>query len=272
MHRHDKEYGIGVPYVNFMCLSGYLEAVLSGIDNSRWAWQNGQRNSDFKPGCGGSRYFGKDGCMSNKRDSEATLPRMTVGVMGSAGGELSPEVLQRVHRLGYVIARRGYVLVTGACPGLPHEAVKGAKEAGGVVVGVSPALDFEEHVTKYHSPTRGYDAIIYTGSGLMGREIENIRSCDVVIFAGGRSGTLGEFAIAYDEAKVIGVLKSTGGITDHLETIIGMVNKETGAAICYDDDPEHLLDKLEKIYERHILPRHMNVLEKGSGPDGMLQD
>ena len=28
-----------------------------------------------------------------------------------------------------------------------------------------------------------YDAIIYTGSGLMGREIENIRSCDVVIFA-----------------------------------------------------------------------------------------
>jgi hypothetical protein len=106
----------------------------------------------------------------------------------------------------------------------------------------------------------------------MGREIENIRSCDVVIFAGGRSGTLGEFAIAYDEAKVIGVLKSTGGITDHLETIIGMVNKETGAVVYYDDDPEHLLDKLEKIYERHILPRHMNVLEKGSGPDGMLQD
>ncbi|MDM7998696.1 MAG: hypothetical protein QUS33_01515 [Dehalococcoidia bacterium] len=199
------------------------------------------------------------------------FPRMTVGVMGSAGGKLTVEVRRKVRRLGKGIARRGYVLITGACPGLPHEAVKGAKEAGGIVVGVSPALNFEEHVKKYHSPTRGYDAIIYTGSGLMGREIENIRSCDVVIFAGGRSGTLGEFAIAYDEAKVIGVLKSTGGITDHLETIIDMVDKETGSIVCCDDDPERLLNQLEEVYRRHIYPRHLRAMRSGSGPDGRLQ-
>lgn len=210
--------------------------------------------------------------MNESRGAESLFPCMTVGVMGSAGGELLPEVRQRVRRLGSVIAERRYVLITGACPGLPHEAVSGAKEAGGVVVGISPALNMEEHVTKYHSPTRGYDAIIYTGSGLMGREIENIRSCDVVIFAGGRSGTLGEFAIAYDEAKVIGVLKSTGGITDHLETITEMVNKKTGATVCYDEDPKRLLDKLEGIYQRHILPRHVKVLQEGSGPDGKTED
>jgi uncharacterized protein (TIGR00725 family) len=196
---------------------------------------------------------------------------MTVGVMGSAGGKLTAEVRRKVRRLGTGIAKRGYVLITGACPGLPHEAVKGAKEAGGVVVGVSPALDLEEHVNVYHSPTRGYDAIIYTGSGLMGREIENIRSCDVVIFAGGRSGTLGEFAIAYDEAKVIGVLTSTGGITDHLRTIIDMVNKDTGAVVCYEDDPERLLDQLEEIYRSSIFPRNVSIMASGSGPDGRLQ-
>lgn len=199
------------------------------------------------------------------------FPRMTVGVMGSAGGKLTVEVRRRVRRLGVGIAKRGYVLITGACPGLPHEAVKGAKGAGGVVVGVSPALNFEEHVKKYRSPTRGYDAIIYTGSGLMGREIENIRSCDVVIFAGGRSGTLGEFAIAYDEAKVIGVLKSTGGITDHLETIIDMVDKETGSIVCCDDDPERLLNQMEDVYRRHIYPRHVRIMRSSSGPDGRLQ-
>jgi hypothetical protein len=199
------------------------------------------------------------------------FPRMTVGVMGSAGGKLTDEVRRKVRRLGAGIAKRRYVLITGACPGLPHEAVKGAKEYDGVVVGVSPALNFEEHVKKYRSPTRGYDAIIYTGSGLMGREIENIRSCDVVIFAGGRSGTLGEFAIAYDEAKVIGVLKSTGGITDHLGTIIDMVNKQTGATVCYDDDPEGLLDQLEEIYRDHIFPRNARIMKSGSGPDGRLQ-
>lgn len=204
-------------------------------------------------------------------ESGDLIPRMSVGIMGSAGGKLPTEVRRKVRRLGAAIAKRGYVLITGACPGLPHEAVKGAKEAGGIVVGVSPALNLEEHILKYRSPTRGYDAIIYTGSGLMGREIENIRSCDVVIFAGGRSGTLGEFAIAYDEAKVIGVLKSTGGITDHLGTIIDMVNKETGAVVCYDDDPESLLNQLEEIYNNRIFPRQVRILKAGSGPDGRLQ-
>jgi len=41
----------------------------------------------------------------------------------------------------------------------------------------------------------------------MGREVENIQTCDAVVIVGGRSGTLGEFAIAYDQAKIIGVLE-----------------------------------------------------------------
>ena len=208
--------------------------------------------------------------MDDTQRCETFFPRMTVGIMGSAGGILPDEVRKPVRYLGSEIARRGYVLVTGACPGLPHEAVKGAKAEGGVVVGVSPALNLEEHVTKYHSPTRGYDAIIYTGSGLMGREIENIRSCDVVIFAGGRSGTLGEFAIAYDEGKVIGILEGTGGITQHLRNIVAMVKKDTGATICYDSDPQRLLDKLEDVYKEQILPQLIEIMN-GHDPDGLLE-
>jgi uncharacterized protein (TIGR00725 family) len=195
------------------------------------------------------------------------FPRMTVGVMGSAGGELSPDICAQVYSLGQAIAERGCVLVTGACPGYPHEAVKGAKDKGGVVVGVSPALNMEEHILKYTSPTKGYDAIIYTGSGLMGREIENIRSCDVVIFVGGRSGTLGEFAIAYDEGKIIGVLEGTGGITSHLKTIIGMINKEAGGIVCYDKNPVQLLETLEQAYMELIFPKYLQAME-GHDPDG----
>ncbi len=197
------------------------------------------------------------------------MPRMTVGVMGSAGGSISDEIRMRVRGLGTAIARRGHVLITGACPGLPHEAVSGAKEAGGFVVGISPGHNLEEHVTKYHSPTLGYDTIIYTGSGLMGREIENIRSCDIVIFAGGRSGTLGEFAIAYEEGKVIGVLEGTGGLADNLATVIEIVKKETKAVLCYDSAPEMLVTKLESVYKAKVLPRYMRVLH-GRNPHGDL--
>jgi uncharacterized protein (TIGR00725 family) len=200
-----------------------------------------------------------------------TFPRMTVGVMGSAGGVIADETRATLRRLGEEIARRGYVLVTGACPGLPHEAVLGAKANGGVVVGISPALNLFEHVTEYRSPSRGYDLIVYTGSGLMGREIENIRTCDVVIFAGGRSGTLGEFAIAYDESKVIGVLSGTGGIADHIETIVGMVNKKTGAVICKNADPAALMSELERAYRENVLPRYLSALE-GHDPDGRLDN
>jgi uncharacterized protein (TIGR00725 family) len=205
--------------------------------------------------------------VDNRTEKLRPFPSMAIGVMGSAGGKLEPEVIQLIRHLGAVIALRGHVLLTGACPGLPHEAAIGAKLAGGIVVGISPALNLDEHIRKYRSPTRGYDTIIYTGSGLMGREIENIRSCDAVIFAGGRSGTLGEFAIAYDEGKVIGALVNSGGITEHLQAIIEMVNKDTGATISYDEDPERLIKTLEGIYRETIYSRHKKLINNHN-PDG----
>jgi uncharacterized protein (TIGR00725 family) len=219
-----------------------------------------------------------------KRSREAPQPReaaeptppqwkhkVTIGVMGSAGGSLGKAVMEKVFLLGQEIARRGWVLVTGACPGLPHEAIKGAKTEGGITLGISPALNFAEHLMKYRSPCAGYDAIVYTGSGLMGREIENIRTCDLVIFAGGRSGTLGEFAIAYDEAKVMGVLLGTGGVSDRMEEIISFIDKDTGATVVMDEDPLKLLAKLEKVYRDKLLP-YYNTVIANSDPDGVLED
>lgn len=174
--------------------------------------------------------------------------RLTIGVMGSSGGDLSEANLAKAHRLGEAIAARDAVLITGGCPGLPYEAVRGAKAKGGLVIGISPGLSFDEHREKYHSPVDGFDVLVYTGSGLMGREITNIRSCDMVVIAGGRTGTLGELAIAYDEGRLIGVLTGTGGITDLVESIIKASGKQTGACVLYDDEPEQLVDRLIHYY------------------------
>jgi hypothetical protein len=169
--------------------------------------------------------------------------------MGSAGGRLRKDVRRIAHQLGEEIAKHDCVLVTGACPGLPYEAVLGCKQAGGMTVGISPALDYHEHITRYRSPHRGFDVLIYTGDGLMGREVTGIRSCDIVILIGGRSGTLGEFAIAYDEGKVIGVLQGTGGVADSVEEIIRMVNKKTGADLIYSADPAKLVPTLIRRFK-----------------------
>ena len=101
----------------------------------------------------------------------------------------------------------------------------------------------------------------------MGREIENIRSCDLVVFMGGRSGTLGEFAIAYDEGKVIGILQGTGGIADKMDVIVRLVEKETGAQIVYSREPQDLLDGLLAVYNEKLLPYYKTILAN-SHPDG----
>src|SRR3989304_4535347 len=174
--------------------------------------------------------------------------RLTIGVMGSSGGSLTEDVQRRVYRLGEAIAGRDAILITGGCPGLPYEAVRGAKAKGGLVVGISPGLSIDEHRGKYASPVGGFDVLIYTGSGLMGREITNIRSCDIVVIAGGRTGTLGELAIAYDEGRLIGILTGTGGITGIVDEIIRVSGKDTGACVLYDEDPSKLVERLLEYY------------------------
>jgi hypothetical protein len=175
---------------------------------------------------------------------------LKIGVMGSATGRLFPKHRTLAFDLGRVIAEEGCITVTGACPGLPLESARGAHSAGGLVVGISPGLSEWEHVHKYRSPVAWHDILIFTGSGLMGREVVNIRSSDIVVIAGGRSGTLGEFSIAYDEGKLIGVLEGTGGITSEIKTIVSIIRKKTGAKVIYDADPQNLVRKLIEYYRR----------------------
>ncbi len=172
--------------------------------------------------------------------------------MGSAGGELAGDILAKAYALGEQIAQHDCIILTGACPGLPHEAVLGAKAHNGLAVGISPALSLDEHIKKYHSPYEEYDVIIFTGSGLMGREITTIRSCDIVAIVGGRTGTLGEFAIAYDEGDLIAVLLETGGIAEHIEKIVSFIDKETGAEVIYDSDPASLVQRTLYAHERRV--------------------
>lgn len=191
--------------------------------------------------------------------------RLVIGVMGTADEPIPGEVWEKALRLGRAVARSGCILITGGCPGLPYAAVQGARAEGGLVVGISPGLSRYEHVHKYGSPTEGFDLLIYTGSGLMGREVENIRSSDIVVIVGGRSGTLGEFAIAYDEGKLIGVLTGTGGVADAVEQIVAVCSKPTGAVILYDDDPERLVERLIAYYHAEHYKRPNCFCPGGGG-------
>lgn len=183
-------------------------------------------------------------------DSHRASLALKIGVMGGAGRDIPAPILEKAREVGKSIAQAGSILVTGACPGIPLAAAEGAKKAGGIVIGISPGLSLDEHAYKYQSPTVFHDVLIFTGSGLMGREVVNIRSSDIVLFAGGSSGTLGELAIAYDEGKLIGILLGTGGISDLAEQILSACKKVTGARVVTNSDPQRLVADLIEIYWR----------------------
>lgn len=202
---------------------------------------------------------------------------LKIGVMGGAQPSIQAEYLETAAHLGRAIADVGCVVITGACPGLPLAAARGAKENGGIVIGISPALSLDEHAYKYESPTLAHDVLIFTGSGLMGREVVNIRSSDIVVIVGGSSGTLGELAIAYDEGKLIGVLVGSGGISDMVQAILATCDKDTGARVLYDEDPRRLIQRLLEVYRLEHYRRPSVFCRRGTeaqptSTDGSQQD
>jgi uncharacterized protein (TIGR00725 family) len=179
-----------------------------------------------------------------------------IGVMGSAQGPTieNQENIRKAIEVGHYIAENNCILVSGACPGLPDEAAYGAHQAGGLTMGVSPAFSEREHIQKYKSPHQNYDIILYTGMGLMERDIINIRSSDAIILLGGGVGTLNEFTVAYDEGKVIGVLTGSGGVSNHIDKILEICDRALTDLIIFDEDPKKLVKKVINNIKSHPAP------------------
>ncbi len=181
--------------------------------------------------------------------------RLKIGVMGSASGPQveDPVAREKSREVGREIGKRGYIFINGACPGLPNDALLGAKECHGFTVGISPAFSEYEHVNGYLSP-HAHDMLIYTGMGFMERDIINIRSSDGIIIVGGGIGTLNEFTIAYDEGRPVGILTNSGGISNHILHILELCMREVPPNLVMDDDPVKLMDKLEVAIKAFPLP------------------
>ncbi len=176
------------------------------------------------------------------------MRKPVMGVMSASENDaLTESAKARLKRLaedlGAALAKHECVLITGATTGLPDLVSRAFRDHGGLALGISPAENRQEHLTRYGLPDDGADVIIYTGFGLKGRNVINVRSADIVVLFGGATGTLNEFTIAYDEGKIIGVVEGTGGIANHIREIIDFCKKPTRGMVVFDKEPETLIRK-----------------------------
>jgi len=119
-----------------------------------------------------------------------------VAVIG--GGDASSEILAQAREVGREVARRGAVLLCGGLGGVMAAAAQGAKEEGGVSIGILPDPDRSRA-----NPYLTYSLPTNLGHA---RNVLIAHSADALIAVDGGHGTISEAAIGLKLGKpVIGL-------------------------------------------------------------------
>ena len=176
--------------------------------------------------------------------------QIKICVSGAAEtGHCGVDALDKAKDLGREIARAGAILVMGATTGFPLWVAMGAKEAGGICIGFSPAGSEREHVEGYKLPLDYMDLIIYTGFGYSGRDLLLTRSADAVICGCGRVGTIHEFTIAFDDGKPIGIYEGPWEMGDELKEIVAKSHR-VNDKIVSGTDPKKIVEDIINLVKK----------------------
>jgi uncharacterized protein (TIGR00725 family) len=111
--------------------------------------------------------------------------------------EASVEEMEVAERVGSLVARAGWVVLTGGGPGVMEAASRGAVEAGGMTVGILPTAAPSDSY-----PNRWVRVSIFTGAG-SARNAFNVLSATLCVAVGGGAGTLSEIALALKGGKEV---------------------------------------------------------------------
>jgi len=140
--------------------------------------------------------------------------RPVITVIGKSGKDPRDPVPEKALRMseevGRLIAERKGIVVTGGLSGVMEAVSRGAKNAGGLVIGILPGLD-KRDANAY------VDVAITTGMGWM-RNTLVVRAADAVIMISGGIGTLNELTVAYEDKPTV-ILEGTGGWSDRIREI-----------------------------------------------------
>jgi uncharacterized protein (TIGR00725 family) len=176
--------------------------------------------------------------------------RITISVSGAAEiAHCGPSVIPLAKEIGREIARQGCQIVTGATSGFPMYAAEGAKEAGGVSFGLSPAASKKEHVEVYRLPLKALDAVVYTGFGFPGRDLMLVRSSDAIVIGCGRIGTIHEFTVAWEANMPMGILVGEWPTDEVIQNIIKNSDR-TNDNVIFEKDPKVMIQRLVEMVRK----------------------
>ena len=122
------------------------------------------------------------------------MRKRVIGVMGGAGA--GEDACRLAYRLGQLVADGGDVLLCGGrAHGVMEHAARGARDRGGLTVGVLPGSDPDRASTNIA-------LAVATGMG-NARNVINVLTSDAVVACAGGTGTISEVALALKSGKLV---------------------------------------------------------------------
>ena len=129
--------------------------------------------------------------------------QLIIGVMG--GGSASETDIQSAYQLGAFIAQQGWILLNGGRnSGIMEASAKGAKDHGGITVGILPDDTAQRASRHIQIP-------ILTGMG-DARNYINVLTSRIVVACPGGTGTISEIALALKNNKQVILMNFDTGI------------------------------------------------------------
>ena len=175
--------------------------------------------------------------------------KIQIGVIGYAGIEEYPKnkapqenIYKIAERVGFLLAKKDVIVVTGGKGGIMESVAIGAKKAKGITVGVVKG-------NKRFRSNNFTDIEILSGMVANGfDEFLLVNMCDVLITIGGGAGTLEEIIIAYRNKKPIIALEKTGGWAD--KTIEKYLDERKTIKVESAKTPEEAVEKAIKLAKK----------------------
>jgi len=160
------------------------------------------------------------------------MKKIIIGVMGPGPGATDSDI-ENAYLIGKAIAREGWTLLTGGMPsGVMEAANRGAKDGGGLTIGVLP-VDNSVLASEF------VDIPIVTAMGSARNNI-NVLSSHVVVACGMGSGTASEIALAIKGGKQVILLND-------MEESLSFFTKLSPQQVLIAKDVNHVVMLIQKI-------------------------
>ena len=162
--------------------------------------------------------------------------KATISVIGAS--EIDKDIEEKTIEIGRLLAKNNYIVACGGLTGVMEAICKGAKEEGGLTIGIVPQQE--------KSMANKYVDIVIPCPFSQARNIVVVLTGDICLAISGKAGTLSEISFAWIYNKPIVALSSVQGWSSKVAN--QKIDDRRNDMIYGVKTPEEAIEKINELF------------------------